>query len=243
MGPSRCSVGWPTIWAPTCCAISDVLRDRDGLSRSAARERAIEMLDRVGIVDPEQRADAYPFQLSGGMRQRVMIAAAVVCGPRVLLCDEPTTALDVTIQASIISLFKELQREEGISLLYVTHDLAVVAELCSSLTVLYAGQIMEQGDLAAVFAEPASPYTAALLDSTPVVDGPVERLLAIPGSAPTFAERTSGCPFAPRCAFARESCRSASMTLHPARAGLKTACIRVDEHASVIRDATAGAVL
>jgi peptide/nickel transport system ATP-binding protein/oligopeptide transport system ATP-binding protein len=189
--------------------ITDAVRRRDGLTKRQARALAVDLMDRVGIADPAGRVDAYPFELSGGMRQRVMIASAIAAKPRLILCDEPTTALDVTVQAQVLALFADLRDALGAALLYVTHDLAVVAGLCADVAVLYSGRVMEAGAIRSVFTAPRHPYTHALVASTPRIDGPVERLEAIPGTAPGLAERPSGCPFAPRCAAAQPDCAAA----------------------------------
>lgn len=150
--------------------ITDAIAERRGLSKKQAHDLAVELMDRVGITDPDRRARHYPFQLSGGMRQRVMIAAALAQEPQVLLCDEPTTALDVTIQAQVLDLFRTMQQDEGLGLLYVTHDLAVVAQLCSSISVMKDGQIIEHGVLQEVFDDPQEEYTQRLLTATPRID-------------------------------------------------------------------------
>lgn len=155
--------------------ITDAVAERRGLNKKAAEDLAVELMNQVGIVDAEHRAHNYPFELSGGMRQRVMIAAALAQEPEVLLCDEPTTALDVTIQAQVIDLFRSMQKEKGLGLLYVTHDLAVVAQLCSTISVMRYGEIVERGQLQAVFDSPKDAYTRKLLEATPRIDdGPVE---------------------------------------------------------------------
>lgn len=154
--------------------ITDAIAERRGLSKKQAHDLAVELMDRVGITDPDRRARHYPFQLSGGMRQRVMIAAALAQEPRVLLCDEPTTALDVTIQAQVLDLFRTMQQDEGLGLLYVTHDLAVVAQLCSSISVMKDGQIVEHGVLQEVFDDPQEEYTRRLLTATPRIDEGVD---------------------------------------------------------------------
>ncbi|PSJ63152.1 peptide ABC transporter ATP-binding protein [Mesorhizobium soli] len=170
--------------------IVDGVAWRRGLGRRQAKELAAELLTQVGIKDPEHWANAYPHQLSGGMRQRVMIASAIASQPEIILCDEPTTALDVTIQAQILKLFKALKTDLGAGLLYVTHDLSVVAEFCDSLTVMYAGRTVEQSDdLAALIAAPAHPYTRALLAAVPRIRGPVRRLRGLASSAPPLTER------------------------------------------------------
>lgn len=172
--------------------ITDSAAEHRNLGKRAAREYAIHLMERVGIPEPHKRVDSYPFELSGGMRQRVMIAAAVACEPKLLLCDEPTTALDVTVQAQILRLFAGLRDELNAGLLYVTHDLAVVAQLCDSLTVLYAGQVTEAGKLRALFDDPQHPYTKALLNSTPRIDGPLVRLTGIPETQPALTDRPVG---------------------------------------------------
>lgn len=154
--------------------ITDAIAERRGLSKKQAHDLAVELMDRVGITDPDRRARHYPFQLSGGMRQRVMIAAALAQEPQVLLCDEPTTALDVTIQAQVLDLFRTMQQDEGLGLLYVTHDLAVVAQLCSSISVMKDGQIVEHGVLQKVFDDPQEEYTRRLLTATPRIEEDVD---------------------------------------------------------------------
>jgi oligopeptide/dipeptide ABC transporter ATP-binding protein len=189
--------------------IVDAVRRREHMSRRQAREYALHLMDLVGIHDAPSKLGAYPFELSGGLRQRVMIAAAVAGKPRLILCDEPTTALDVTVQAQILALFTHLRDELDAALLYVTHDLAVVAQLCDSLTVLYSGKVMEsRQDLRAALADPRHPYTRALLQSTPDVDRIQQRLRTIPGSAPSPSDRPAGCPFAPRCDLVEDDCRT-----------------------------------
>lgn len=187
--------------------IIDAVMRRDRMRRAEARDYAIHLMKLVGIHDAEHTVDAYAFELSGGLKQRVMIAAAVAGKPKLILCDEPTTALDVTVQQQILSLFTHLRDELGAGVLYVTHDLAVVAQLCDSVTVLYSGNVMEaSGDLRAVFERPAHPYTEALLRSTPDVDRIGRRLYSIPGTAPALGDRPSGCPFAPRCEYRGDDC-------------------------------------
>ena len=189
--------------------IVDAVRRREHMSRQQAREYALHLMDLVGIQDAPSKLGAYPFELSGGLRQRVMIAAAVAGKPRLILCDEPTTALDVTVQAQILALFTHLRDELDAALVYVTHDLAVVAQLCDSLTVLYSGKVMEsRQDLRAALTDPRHPYTRALLQSTPDIDRIEQRLRTIPGSAPSPSDRPAGCPFAPRCDRVQDDCRS-----------------------------------
>lgn len=192
--------------------IIDAVRRRDHMSRRESRGYALHLMELVGIEDPVSKIRAYPFELSGGLRQRVMIAAAVAGRPRLILCDEPTTALDVTIQQQILSLFTHLRDELDAALLYVTHDLAVVAQLCDTLTVLYSGAVMESRcDLRAALDDPRHPYTRALLDSTPDIDLISRRLRTIPGNAPTPAGRPDGCPFAPRCERVQDDCRTGTI--------------------------------
>ena len=206
--------------------IYDAARRHRGLKKKEARDYAIHLMELTGITDPAARLDAYPFQLSGGLRQRVMIAAGVACQPRLILCDEPTTALDVTVQAQILSLFAHLRDELSAGLLYVTHDLAVVAQLCDSLTVLYSGKVMETADdRRAVFASPRHPYTGALLKATPRIEGPVRRLEAIGGGAPSVTDRQPGCPFAPRCGYATPECTAAPVGMSPVRDAWDVACL------------------
>ena len=192
--------------------IAEVVRLHQGLGRTAARRRAVEMLARVNIPDPDHRANEYPHRLSGGMRQRVMIAMALACHPALLIADEPTTALDVTIQAQILQLIRKLQAEMGMSVLFITHNLGVVAQVADRVAVMYAGRIVEQGDVAAVFASPLHPYTRALLRSVPHVEGggrnPARRLLSIPGQVPSPSALPPGCSYTPRCPLADETCRA-----------------------------------
>jgi peptide/nickel transport system ATP-binding protein len=178
------------------------------LSRADARKRAIDLLRLVGIPDPETRVDDYPHQLSGGMRQRVMIAMALICHPQILIADEPTTALDVTIQAQILDLLGRLQRELNMAVLLITHDLGVVAGSADRVVVMYAGQVVETAATRALFATPQHPYTEGLLASIPRLDQPRERLRSIPGSVPPATAWPSGCRFHPRCPYAWDKCRT-----------------------------------
>lgn len=181
-----------------------VLHER--IDRRAARTRAIQMLERVGIPAAAQRVDEYPHQMSGGMRQRVMIAMALACHPAVLIADEPTTALDVTIQAQILELLNELQREMGMAVILITHDLGVVAETADRVAVMYGGQVVEYADVRAAFREPLHPYTAGLQASLPKLGEVVERLRVIPGTVPNPARFPEGCRFHPRCPVVIEKC-------------------------------------
>jgi oligopeptide/dipeptide ABC transporter ATP-binding protein len=198
-----------------------------GQSRSAARARALDLMRQVGIPDPTRRAAAYPHELSGGMRQRVMIAIALACEPRLILCDEPTTALDVTIQDQILKLLDSLRADFGVSVVFVTHDLAVVAQTCERIAVMYAGQVVETGTVDEVFRGPRHPYTLGLLRSVPRFDVVRQKLDSIPGQPPDLAMPPSGCPFHPRCPYAQDDCLEGEFPLRPlgAGAGRATACI------------------
>ena len=188
--------------------LAEVLALRFGLDRAAARVRTAEMLRTVGIAEPEARLGAYPHELSGGMKQRVMIAMALLCEPRLLIADEPTTALDVTIQAQIMALLQQLQKDLGLAILLITHDLGMVAELCRTIAVMYAGRIVETGPASAVFKGPRHPYTAGLLASSPRRVSKGERLPSIPGLVPPPGLRGIGCSFADRCSRVTERCRT-----------------------------------
>jgi peptide/nickel transport system ATP-binding protein len=208
--------------------IAEVVQAHRGLGRAAAWRHAIDMLARVKIPDPALRASEYPHRLSGGMRQRVMIAMALACHPSLLIADEPTTALDVTIQAQILDLMRGLQAELAMSVLFITHNLGVVAEIADRVAVMYAGRIIEQGEVAAVFARPLHPYTVALLASIPRVEGsgrdPAHRLAAIPGQVPSAAALPPGCAYAPRCGRATELCRHTAPPIEQALPGHEVRC-------------------
>jgi oligopeptide/dipeptide ABC transporter ATP-binding protein len=187
--------------------LREVLELHERLPRRAARARAIEMLAKVGIAEPERRIDAYPHELSGGMRQRVMIAMALLCGPALLIADEPTTAVDVTVQAQVLELIRELQRGTSMSVILITHDLGVVAGLAHRVAVMYAGRIVELSTVEALFRRPLHPYTQGLLASVPRMDTPRDRPLApIPGLPPDLSRLPPGCPFRPRCPKALARC-------------------------------------
>lgn len=198
---------------------------RLGLGRRAARERSLELMRLVGIPDPARRADAYPHELSGGLRQRVMIAIALSGEPKLLLCDEPTTALDVTIQDQILTLLSSLRERLQVSVVFVSHDLAVIAQTCQRVAVMYAGQVVEAGRVDTVFREPRHPYTLSLLRSVPDVDAVRETLSTIPGSPPDLAEPPPGCRFHPRCSFVQLDCVQGEFPLRPLEGGRATACI------------------
>ena len=177
------------------------------MSKADRKTRAIELLSLVGISNPEARYDQYPHQLSGGMRQRVVIAIALACDPKVLIADEPTTALDVTIQAQILDLMKDLQKKTGMGIIFITHNLGVVADICDKVSVMYAGKIVEQGPVDDIFYEPAHPYTKGLLRSMPRVDAEsYERLIPIEGTPVDMLNPPEGCPFAPRCEHCMKIC-------------------------------------
>jgi peptide/nickel transport system ATP-binding protein len=187
--------------------VSEMIRAHRDMTRGQAMDRAVELLGEVGIAGPDRTARAYPHQLSGGMRQRVMIAMGLANDPAVLIADEPTTALDVTIQAQVLAVLKRVQRDHGTSVLLITHDLGVVAEVADRVAVMYAGRIVEQGLREEVLFQPQHPYTMGLLGSVPPIDGPVvRRLPTIAGSPLTGLERPSGCAFAPRCPFVHDAC-------------------------------------
>jgi peptide/nickel transport system ATP-binding protein/oligopeptide transport system ATP-binding protein len=196
-----------------------------GMSRAQAAERALDLMRRVGIPDPERRYRSFPHEFSGGMRQRVMIAMALACEPSLILCDEPTTALDVTIQDQILRLLAKLCRESGTSLVFVTHDLPVVAQICHQIAVMYAGRIVERGSVQEVLTSPRHPYTLGLVRSAPDVDHPRSSLAAIPGSPPSLVSPPSGCRFHPRCKFAEQDCQEIEPPLLVLDGGRATACL------------------
>ena len=175
--------------------------------KKEAWDKAVELLKEVGIEDAEKRMKNYPHQLSGGMRQRVVIAIALACNPDLLICDEPTTALDVTIQAQILDLMNQLKKETGTSILFITHDLGVVAEVCDDVAVMYCGRVVERGDVKTIFANPSHPYTKGLLGSIPRLGDAGKELKSIPGNVPNPKYMPKGCKFAPRCPYASEKCR------------------------------------
>jgi peptide/nickel transport system ATP-binding protein len=205
--------------------IETILRHRGG-TRSAARKRAIDLLRRVHIPSPERRIDEYPHKLSGGMRQRVMIAMALACDPRLLIADEPTTALDVTLQAQILDLMRELKAESGAAIILITHDLGVVAEICDEVAVMYAGEIVERASVDELFENPQHPYTVGLLGSIPRLGRRTSHLATIEGVVPNMAEPPPGCRFAARCPFAKSACIAAPPPLVDLSHGHWSRCIR-----------------
>ncbi|AQT80195.1 hypothetical protein B1R94_14385 [Mycolicibacterium litorale] len=208
--------------------IAEVPRRRDGLSRSAARNVALELMTEVGIPAPEKRFGLYPHQLSGGLRQRVLIAAALSGDPKLLLCDEPTTALDVTVQAQFVALLRRLCAERELGILYVTHDLPLVAMLCQRINVMYAGQIVERGNTTDVLRTPRHPYTLALLEAAPRLADRNRELASIPGQPPALTAGLAGCAFSDRCRYAGAGCHSAP-PLETEAAGHQSGCVRVDD--------------
>jgi oligopeptide/dipeptide ABC transporter ATP-binding protein len=195
-----------------------------GISKQAARRRAIELMTEVGIPAAERRARAWPHQLSGGLRQRVLIAMALVGEPRILLCDEPTTALDVTVQDQILGLLDRLRRERGLAIVFVTHDLAVIRQIAHRIAVMYAGQIVQTGSTESIFDRLTHPYAEALIESIPAME-PEGRLTSIPGAPPDPRAFPAGCRFAPRCPHVRDECRTADYRLVPSGGGQTTACL------------------
>jgi oligopeptide/dipeptide ABC transporter ATP-binding protein len=195
--------------------VAEVLELHRGMKKAAARERALEMMRMVGIPDAQRRLDAYPFEMSGGMAQRVMIAMALACEPELLIADEPTTALDVTIQAQILDLMRQLQRETGTAIILITHDLGVVAEMCDRVAVMYAGEIVEQADVRPLFKETRHPYTRGLIGAVPVPGLVTDELATIPGSVPNLIEMPPACRFAPRCSARVEHGNFLAIERHP----------------------------
>jgi oligopeptide/dipeptide ABC transporter ATP-binding protein len=222
--------------------IMESLRLHQGLTKNDARDRAIDMLRLVGIPIPEQRVDEYPHQLSGGMRQRVMIAIALACDPKVLIADEPTTALDVTIQAQILELLNRLQEELGMAIILITHDLGVVAETCDRVIVMYAGQVFEEGPVDDVFRNPQNPYTEGLLRSIPRLGSHTKRLAVIPGVVPNPLDWPTGCRFHERCPYGWEKTEREEPPLFELAPGRKNKCWLVEypERREEIRRQTGG---
>jgi peptide/nickel transport system ATP-binding protein len=213
--------------------IAESVARHRGVDRSTARKRALEMLERVHIPNAKQRLDAYPHEMSGGMRQRAMIALALACSPKLLLADEPTTALDATVQIQILLLLRELQREFGMSVIFVTHDVGVACEIADRVAVMYAGRMVESGSVAQVMRDPQHPYTAGLLSS--IVRGELkgQRIEAIRGSPPDLASLPSGCSFAPRCTFVLDRCRAEVPAAREWPGGRIVRCVLAGERLTV----------
>ena len=209
--------------------IMEAILLHQGVDKAEAKRRAIEMLDRVRIPSPEKRIDSYPHQLSGGMRQRAMIAMALSCQPKLLVADEPTTALDVTIQAQVLQLLKEIQREMGMAVMLITHDLGVVSEIADRVAVMYAGRIFEYGPIEAVFGKIGNPYTKGLMRSIPQLDERKKRLHAIPGQVPNPMDLPVGCKFHPRCYLMVNECKEEEPALFQVNGDHFSRCIRWQE--------------
>jgi len=225
-------VGWQIV---------EAIQAHERIGKQEARQLAIELLRRVGIPQPESRVDEYPHQFSGGMRQRAMIAMALALNPKLLVADEPTTALDVTVQAQIVELMKELQAEFGTAIIAITHDLGVIAEIADEVLVMYAGRAMERGDRRTLYRQPHHPYTKGLIEALPSQSGSKDRLVPIPGRPPSLIRLPTGCPFHPRCRYVLDRCRTEAPPLQkvagggghvsacwlpPDRVGLDTAATR-----------------
>jgi peptide/nickel transport system ATP-binding protein len=217
----------------------EVLHRHRSLTGAAAQAEAVRVLSLVGIADPERRMKEYPYEFSGGMRQRVLIAMALACQPQLLIADEPTTALDVTVQAQILDLLRRLRDEEGMSVIFITHDLGVVASLCNRVEVMYGGLIMEEGLVSEIFSHPSHPYTRALLRAIPRPDaGQHKRLESIPGITPSLVDPPSGCPFAERCGFSTEMCHQEIPAWKCSSATQRARCIfKTDELDQMIEGA------
>ena len=213
----------------------EVIRRHTKMSRSEAKDHAIKMLEMVGIPEPRERISSYPHQFSGGMRQRVMIATALSCDPKLLIADEPTTALDVTIQAQILDLMKKLKKEVNTSIIIITHDLGVIAEVCTDIIVMYGGMIMEKGTVDEIFYQPKHPYTVGLHNSIPRVDlGEKDRLIPIAGSPPDLMAPPKGCPFSPRCDHAMDICLEQTAPMFDLSETHTSACWLLHENAPIV---------
>lgn len=204
--------------------IAEVVRKKRGLNKKDAKAYVLEMFEKVGILPAEKRYEQYPFEMSGGMLQRVMIAMAVSCEPRLLIADEPTTALDVTIQAQILDLMRKLQKESKTSVIFITHNLGVVAEICDSVSVMYAGRVVESGSVLDIFDRPAHPYTQALLASNPKSSDKGKRMKTIEGAPPQLYAKFTGCPYAPRCSQATDKCFNSLPPVSKLAEGHTAAC-------------------
>ncbi|WP_134702033.1 ABC transporter ATP-binding protein [Ammoniphilus sp. YIM 78166] len=209
--------------------ISEPLRNHLGLSKAQAKEKTIQLLKAVGIPRADEIFSSYPHQLSGGMRQRVMIAMAMACQPKLIIADEPTTALDVTIQAQILELMKKLKKENGTSIVMITHDLGVVAEMCERVIVMYAGQVVEEADIRSLFRSPKHPYTIGLMKSMPDFAEDQDRLQAIPGTVPLLSDLPKCCRFAPRCEWATDRCHQTAPEFISVTEQHRVRCVLVEE--------------
>ncbi|MFS0574312.1 ABC transporter ATP-binding protein [Sporosarcina sp. 179-K 3D1 HS] len=209
--------------------IGEAIKLHKKVDRKEARKRSIELLKQVGIPNAERMVDEFPHKLSGGMRQRVMIAMALACDPKLIIADEPTTALDVTIQAQILELIQKLKQESNTSILMITHDLAVVSEVCDRVIVMYAGRVIEEADVRTIFESPSHPYTKGLIDSMPSIENEVEWLNTIKGNVPIPSEMPAGCKFAPRCQYAFDRCTTEEPELEEIGSGQKTRCFIAKE--------------
>jgi peptide/nickel transport system ATP-binding protein len=208
--------------------LTDVMRAHQKVTRSRADERASELLSRVGISNPEERLKQYPHELSGGLRQRIVIAMALMCDPELIIADEPTTALDVTIQADLLRLLKKLQQEFGMGMIFITHDLGLVSRIADRVVVMYAGEVVESGPAAAVFECPAHPYTRALLGAVPDPSHPrMQPLASIPGTVPSLLSRDEICHFRDRCSMSKDICNN-RITLQTVGIGHEARCVRVN---------------
>ena len=210
--------------------VAEGLLQHTSMSKDEARARVVDMFRRLGIPDPERRVDAYPHEFSGGMRQRVMIAIATICGPDLLIADEPTTALDVTIQAQIMALLKDLQRDEGKTFILITHNMALVSEVADHVAVMYLGRVVEYGTVDQVLRNPRHPYTSALMQSVPTLSADRDvQLQTVEGQTPSPADVTSGCEFAGRCSFATDVCREGVVPMRAFEGGHQVRCLRLDD--------------
>jgi oligopeptide transport system ATP-binding protein len=204
-----------------------LIHKRSEVSRQETWQLGIEALQEVGIPDAKERMDSHAHELSGGMRQRVMIAMALIAGPQLLIADEPTTALDVTVQAQILDLIRNLQRELGTAVIFITHDIGIISGYCDRVLIMYAGRIVESGATAKLFYQPKHPYNQALQRSIPALHAKGEKLYTIPGAPPDLSKPIRGCPFAPRCEYAREKCVTSEILLKEVAPGHESACLRV----------------
>ena len=209
--------------------ISEVVKRHKGLNRKQGLDHAVDMLGRVGIPNPRARVKEYPYQFSGGMRQRVMIAIALACEPKLVIADEPSTALDVTVQAQVLNLLRDMQDEFHMSLIFITHDLGVVADICDRVNVMYGGRVVETASVFDIYHRPNHPYTEGLLNAMPQVGARFGRLPSIPGSTPVPSALPEGCHFHPRCPYAQDRCRTGDIPLLPAGPDRLSRCVRVGE--------------